>query len=228
VYAQWAKGFLAPNLNTFYVTDPSLNTVEPEETTNTQLGTVWRSHDLTLSADIYHIDFKNKIEHHKVASETIFYNVGGAPYKGIEGEATYYVGGGFSVYGNGSINSAKDKTNGLWLPNAPDRTFAAGLIYNQGGYYASLIAKHVGQRFGTGSDPSTDQKLSSYTIANLNTSYTFKSASGTLNNAKVSFQVNNLFNKSGLLDQPGTTADGTPLYWTFPGRTYMLSLSVGL
>lgn len=228
VYAQWAKGFLAPNLNTFFVADPSLNTVQPEETTNTQLGTVWRSHDLTLSADIYHIDFKNKVEHRKVASETIYYNAGGATYKGIEGEATYYVGGGFSVYSNGSINSAKDKTNGLWLPNAPDRTFAAGLIYNQGGYYASLIAKHVGQRFGTGSDPSTDQKLSAYTIVNLNTSYTFKSASGPLHNAKVSFQVNNLFNKSGLLDQPGTTADGTPLYWTFPGRTYMLSLSVGL
>lgn len=228
VYAQWAKGFLAPNLNTFYVADPSLNTVAPEETMNTQLGTVWRSHNLTLSADIYHIDFKNKVEHRKVASQTIYYNAGGATYKGIEGEATYYVGGGFSVYGNGSINSAKDKTNGLWLPNAPDRTFAAGLIYNQGGYYASLIAKHVGKRFGTGSDPSTDQKLSAYTIANLNTSYTFKSASGPLHNAKVSFQVNNLFNKSGILDQPGTTANGTPLYWSFPGRTYMLSLSVGL
>lgn len=228
VYGQWAKGFLAPNLNTFYVADPSLNDVVPEETTNTQLGTVWHSHDLTLSADVYHIDFKNKIEHHKVASETIYYNVGGATYKGVEGEATYYVGSGFSLYGNGSINSAKDKTNGLWLPNAPDRTFAAGVIYNDGGYYASLIAKHVGARFGTGSDPSTDQKLPSYTIANLNASYTFKSASGPLHNAKVSFQVNNLFNKSGLLDQPGTTADGTPLYWTIPGRSYVLSLSVGM
>ncbi|WP_407275254.1 TonB-dependent receptor [Halothiobacillus sp. DCM-1] len=228
VYAQWAKGFLAPNLNIFYTADPSLNSVVPEQTTNTQLGTVWHSQALTLSADVYHIKFDNKIEHHKVASQTIYYNAGGATYKGVEGEATYYLGSGFSVYGNGSINSAKDTTTGNWLPNAPDRTFAAGLIFNEGGYYASLIAKHVGQRFGTGSDPSTDSKLPAYTIANLNTSYTLKNAMGPMHNATVSFQVSNLFNKSGLLDQPGTTADGTPLYWTIPGRSYMLSLSVGL
>ncbi len=227
VYGQWAKGFLAPNLNVFYTADPSKNSVVPEQTTNVQLGTVWHSKALTLSADVYHIDFTNKIEHRKVASETIYYNAGGATYKGVEGEATYYLGAGFSVYGNGSINSAKD-SKGQWLPNAPDRTFASGLIFNQGGYYASLIAKHVGARFGSGSDPSTDQKLSSYTIANLNTSYTFKGAMGPMQDATVSFQVNNLFNKSGLLDQPGTTADGTPLYWTIPGRSYVLSLSVGL
>lgn len=228
IYGQWAKGFLAPNLNTFYTTTPGLNSVVPEETTNLQAGTVWHSHALTLSADVYHINFSNKIEHTKIAGNTIYYNAGGATYKGVEGEATYYVGGGFSLYGNGSINRAIDKTTGLWLPNAPDRTLAAGLIFNQGGYYASLMAKHVGQRFGTGSDPSTDSKLPSYTVANLNTSYTFKAPSGPLHDATVSFQINNLFNKQGYLDQPGTTADGTPLYWTIPGRSYMLSLSIGL
>lgn len=229
-YAQWAKGFLAPNLNIFYTADPSLSQVSPEQTTNTQLGTVWRSHDLTLSGDVYHIDFNNKVESRKIGSNTIFYNAGGAIYKGVEAEGTYYVGHGFSVYGNGSINSAKDKTTGQWLPNAPDRTYAAGLIFNQGAYYASLIAKHVGKRYGDlAGDGTPIEPLSPYTVANLNASYTFKGSAGPLHDAKLSFQVNDLFNKTSIFALAGYTGGAnTPLYWTLPGRSYELSLSIGL
>lgn len=228
VYGQWAKGFLAPNLNTFYTVNPALNQVAPEETTNIQLGTVWQNKALTLSADVYHIDFNNKIEKRKIGSDTIYYNAGGAIYKGVEGEATYYVGNGFSLYGNGSINSAKDKLTGQWLPNAPDKTFAAGVIYNQGPYYASLLAKHVGKRYGDLAAGIPIEELSPYTVANLSTSYSFKAASGPMHNAKVSFQVNNLFNKTDIFGLAGYTAqNGTSLYWTLPGRSYQLSLSVG-
>ena len=61
-YAQYAKGFLAPNLNTLYVANPSLNTLEPESTTNVQLGTTWVGSGLTVSADVYTINFSNEIQ----------------------------------------------------------------------------------------------------------------------------------------------------------------------
>jgi iron complex outermembrane receptor protein len=49
-----------------------------------------------------------------------------------------------------------------------------------------------------------------------------------MHNAKVSFQVNNLFNKTDIFGLAGYTAqNGTSLYWTLPGRSYQLSLSVG-
>jgi iron complex outermembrane recepter protein len=52
-YAQYAKGFLAPNLNTFYVPNPQLNRLSPEATTNVQAGATWAGQPLTISADVY-------------------------------------------------------------------------------------------------------------------------------------------------------------------------------
>lgn len=225
-YLQWAKGFLAPNLNTFYTVDPSASSVEPETTTNTQLGTTWKSERLTLSGDVYYIDFDNLVQKRTVAGNTVFFNEGGVVYKGVEGEGTYYVGSGFSLYGNLSFNSAKDKGSDQWVPNAPDRTAAAGVIYNQGPYYASLIAKNVGSRYG---DTGETYHLSSYTVANLAASYTIRHGTGWYKNAKFGFQVNNLFDKTDIYALAGYTGGAnTPLYWTIPGRSYMFTASVSM
>ncbi len=225
-YVQWAKGFLAPNLNTFYTADPSASDVDPESTTNTQVGTTWKSRRLTLSGDVYYIDFDNKVASRTIAGNTLFFNAGGAIYKGVEGEATYYAGSGFSLYGNLSFNRAKEKDSGLWMPNAPDRTAAAGLIYNRGAYYASLIGKYVGSRFG---DTGETQPLSGYMVTNLATSYTLKDASGWYKHAKVGFQVNNLLDKTDVYALAGYTGGAnTPLYWTIPGRSYQFTLSLSL
>ena len=128
-YAQIAKGFLAPNLNTFYTTAPQDNTVKPQQTINKQLGTTWSDGRLTLSADGYYINFNNKIESRAVGAITTFYNAGGAVYKGLEGEATCLLGDGFSVYANGLLNRAIDNATNQWLPNAPSKTAALGVNY---------------------------------------------------------------------------------------------------
>jgi iron complex outermembrane recepter protein len=89
-YAQYARGFLAPNLNVLYVVNPALNTVNPEGTTNVQLGTTWVGQGLTVSADVYTINFSNQIASHSViptgggSAEKQFYNLGATKYKGIE------------------------------------------------------------------------------------------------------------------------------------------------
>ncbi|MES1999229.1 MAG: TonB-dependent receptor [Pseudomonadota bacterium] len=224
-YVQLAKGFQAPNLNSFYKTNPDLGTLKPEETMNYQLGTTWASQRLTLSADIYKIDFKNKIVSSPSGTGTIFTNAGGATYKGVEGEGTYYVGQGFSLYGNYSLNSAKDNTNDQWLPNTPKTTAAAGVIYNHGQLYASLTAKHVGSRFG---DTGETIPLAAYTVANFASSYTLKNVAGWAKEAKVGFQINNLLNKTDIYALGTYDANGTPMYFTLPERSYQLSLSVSM
>jgi hypothetical protein len=60
---------------------------------------------------------------------------------------------GFSAYANGSLNSAKDKRSdpqnpGAWIANAPKSTAALGVIFNRAEWYASLLDKYVGSRFG--------------------------------------------------------------------------------
>ncbi len=224
-YVQLAKGFQAPNLNAFYKVNPDLGTLKPEETMNTQLGTTWTSRRLALSADLYHIDFKNKIGSSPSGNGTIFTNLGGATYKGIEGEGTYYLGQGFSVYGNYSLNSAKDKTNNQWLPNTPKTTAAAGVTYNRGQVYASLMAKHIGSRFG---DTGETIPLNPYTTVNFASSYRLGSFAGWAKKAKLGFQIDNLFDKQDIYSLGTYDANGNPMYFTLPARSVQLSLSVSM
>ncbi len=222
-YAQVAKGFLAPNLNTFYTIDPTQNQVIPESTTNQQIGTVWNSDGVSLSVDAYHIDFSNKIESRKVGTQTLFYNAGGAIYKGVEGEATVELGRGFSVYGNASLNSAKEKDTNQWLPNAPDRTAALGLLFDSGAWSASLVDKFVGVRYG---DSGQTQRLGGYATTDLATSYTFSHPFAAVRDATVSFKVGNLGDNKHINALAGYTGqDGTPLYWTIPERSFELDVS---
>ena len=222
-YAQVAKGFLAPNLNTYYTADPGASNVKPESTVNYQVGTTWQTRRLALSADAYYIDFNNKVNHRTVGSNTIFYNEGGVIYKGLEFEGTYYAGMGFSLYGNATANSAKTKGTHQWIANAPKTTAAAGVIYNRNGWYGSLIDKYVGKRYG---DDGQVEPLGAYSVADLSIGYTFKQVPSWVQKASIKFQVNNLAN-SHKIDALAGYTDGanTPLYWTIPERSYYVSLS---
>ncbi|WP_158227120.1 TonB-dependent receptor [Mangrovitalea sediminis] len=223
-YAQVAKGFLAPNLNTFYTVDPSASDVKPEETMNYQLGTTWEHDRLALSSDVYYINFKNKVGHRKVGSNTIFFNEGGVVYKGFEMEATYYAGMGFSLYANGSVNDAKTKDTHQWIANTPKNTAAGGLIYNRGPWYGSLLDKFIGKRYG---DDGETQALGGYSVTSMAVSYTFKSqATAWLQKARINLQLNNLFNNKSINALAGYTAqNNTPLYWTIPERNLYVTLS---
>ena len=224
-YLQIAKGFQAPNLNSFYKTNPDLSTLTPEQTMNYQLGTTWSNKRLTLSADIYRIDFNNLIVGSPVGNATVFNSVGGAEYKGVETEATYYVGQGFSLYGNYSFNIAKDNTLNLWLPNTPEKTGAAGVIYNQGPVYAALLTKFVSSRYG---DIGQTIPLAAYSVTNLAASYKIKQFASWAKEARVGFELNNLFDNQSIYALSTYDANGNPMYYTVPGRSAQLTFSVSM
>lgn len=221
-YGQVAKGFLAPNLNFFYTADPAASSPKPETTVNYQVGTAYQTQALTLSGDVYYIDFNNKVGSRTVGSNKIFYNQGGVIYKGIEGSATQYIGDGFSGYINGSINSAKTKGSSQWIAGAPKSTAVLGVIYNRRGVYGSLLDKYVGSRFG---DSGETQSLTAYSVASLALGY--KLDTGMAQSVDLRLKINNLFDKHGIYALAGYTGDATntPLYWTLPGRSAEVSLS---
>lgn len=147
VYGEYARGFLAPPLNALYVANPSFSQLEPERSTNYQAGVVYHGAKLSLDFDGYYIKFTNKF----VSSVspiagvgTVFTNIGGATYKGLEGQIAYAVTPALAVFANGSINSAKALDTGLQVANAPKSTAAGGVIYKHGPIRFSVIDKYTG------------------------------------------------------------------------------------
>lgn len=223
-YAQIAKGFLAPNENFFNTVTPATTNLAPQQTWNYQFGTTWQTPNWSVSADAYYIDFSNLITSHNVGSQTVYFNSGGATYKGVEADATYLLGDGFGVYGNGSYNRAKD-SNGAWLPNTPEATGALGLMYNNTGYYGSIMGKWIGGRYG---DVGT-QWLSPYATIDMAGGFDLSQLNSALNETWIKVQLNNLADTNKIFALAGYTANlGTPLYWTVPGRSVFVSISSSL
>lgn len=231
VYAQYAQGMLAPNLNSFYpvggaTTVPA--TLQPSQSTNYQLGSTWNTKQVTLSGDIYLVDFKNQSTATPCGIFSCFNNTGGVKYSGIEGEGTYVVGSGVSLYGNYAVNNYSVSTAGTVLQNIPKNTAAAGLIYNQGPAYASLIAKEVGKRY-SGVDVNNNAiAMSSYTIVNFASSYALGKSDFLGRNAKIGFQINNLLNKNVIFASFANDAAGNPMFYATPTRSVMVNLSVDM
>jgi iron complex outermembrane receptor protein len=242
VYAQWAQGFLAPNLNTLYVNNPNANNLQPQATTNVQVGTTWVGQGLTVSLDAYTINFSNLLQKEPGTPQTgnspYFINAGAAKYRGVEAEGTYIVGAGISVYANASINSARYQhttavsgiSNDSWIPLTPDRTAALGLLYNQGALQASLIDKFVGARYG---DVNNYYRLGGYSTADAAINYSFGSFGGTVKNAKVGVTLQNIGDRKSVYFLNGYSgsnstafgANGVPLLFTLPGRSIQVNLS---
>ncbi len=234
-YLQAAKGYLAPNENLFYVADPRVanQNVGTQSTTNYQLGTVWQGDRLNLAADLYAIDFTNQITKHKVGGVTFFSNLGGTRYRGGEIEASYLVGGGFSLYGNASYNKATQNATGVQLAMVPKYTGAAGVIYRDGAWYASLMAKYVGAQYGDLGQDAAGSTVGVYrfrplTLTTLSVNYTLPQALLLPAGSKLALQVSNLADNLPLNDLGGYTGGGVPLFFTPGGRSVTFSFDVPL
>jgi len=234
VYAQWAQGFLAPNLNLLYVPKPNGGTLQPEATTNVQAGTTWVGNGLSLSLDAYTINFSNLLQKEPgtpaTGNSAYFINSGSVKYKGVEAEATYVLGLGFSIYANGSINSAHLDADNTWVPLTPDKTAALGLLYSQGPLQASLIDKYIGQRYG---DSGNYYHLGGYSTADAAVNYNFGALGSAIKNAKVGVTVQNIGDRRSIYFLNGysngsSTAygpNGVPLLFTLPGRSFQVNLT---
>ena len=173
VYGQYAKGFLAPPLSQLYVADPSLSTVEPQKSTNYQVGAVYHGSHLSIDVDVYSIDFTNKFVATGTGLTAGFTNIGGALYKGVEGQATYAFGNGLAVFANASRNYAKTKIAGAvtartQVAKAPLSTAAAGAIYKHGPYRFSVTDKWTGPQYA---DLANTIRIDPYNTVNLAASY---------------------------------------------------------
>ncbi|MGI3776778.1 MAG: TonB-dependent receptor [Janthinobacterium lividum] len=223
-YLQYAKGFLAPQLNYIQNADPTKTNVSPQQTNNYQVGTTYQTPRLSISGDLYYIDFSNMIASRAVGVNTIYFNQGAVDYYGVEAEGTLAVGHGVSLYANGSGNVARNRATGQPVANAPEATAAGGVIYVHGAIYASLLDKWVGSRYG---DVGLRQGLDPFNNLGAAIAYTVHRPG--VPPVALRLQFDNLLD-SRKIDQFDLYAGSkqTPLYYVQAGRSVFASVAVPL
>jgi iron complex outermembrane receptor protein len=235
-YAQYATGFLVPDISVTQVVNPQLSQLQPQKSTNYQTGVVYHASRFTVDADLYYIDFKNKLQTASVTDpiaglETVSFNLGGATYKGVEGSATFQATDRVFFFANGSINSAKalganTTINGLpvtvvggkQIANAPESTAAVGVYYQDEHWTASLINKYTGVQWGAQGEPDA-YKIGGYNSADLTLVYRF-------DRYRIEGAIYNLGNSQAVTSiSPGKTVPYDQYYFQ-PERNYQVSLKV--
>ena len=228
VYAQASEGMLAPNESAYYVFDTQANQVQPERTENYQTGVVYKSDRVTADADLYLINAQHFASQTTDSTGATYYrDNGGAQYKGIEAELTYALIRGWALYGNGTFNSGRftsgfDANGNSHAGNAiggtPRFTAAAGVIYDDGHYFGSLLCKIVGDSWGTqGSDQIANSTtgtaylvnhVPAYEETDLVAGYRMPTVDfgGTIGSLEFKVGVNNLLDSRVVTDIQGTPA----------------------
>ncbi len=233
VYAQYARGFLAPKDKLAYQpVQSAAQQISAQHTTNLQAGGAWKSDALTLAADIYHIKFDNFFTYASHGANVVAVGGGSAIFKGFEFEGTYSIGSGFSLYGNFSHNS-QTYADGEQVLNAPTGTYSFGPIYNNGRLYASVLAKHVGSQYmsgnqgpiNCGSSDGSCYNIPGFTTTDLAIAYTIKSPWAGVKDVTARLQVSDLGNNESIYYVYNATLSGTDEFMTLPGRSYSLGLS---
>ena len=217
VYAQYARGYLAPPLSQLYVANPNFSNAEPQKSTNYQVGFVYHGARLSIDADVYLIDFKNKFFSQTIIGQgVVFSNIGGARYKGAEAQVTYAFGNGLALFANASRNYAKttvftNPATGALVPStnvakAPLSTAAAGIIYKHGPIRFSLTDKYTGPQYA---DLANLVRIDPYNTMNLAVSYD-------IGPIRIGGTVTDLLDSQKINQISGTLATGQVYYQ--PGR----------
>jgi iron complex outermembrane receptor protein len=169
---------------------------------------------MTWDLDIYQINFTNKlVSNGLTGANAAFINIGGATYKGVEGQMAYVVDGGFSVFANGSINKALANDTGKQISGAPEMTAAIGGLFAQGPWASSLIMKRTGavyQKDFTNQAYYDFYKTVAYDNLDFGVSYSMKNVAQ-FKAVKVQLNVFNLANsqKATAITAASSTVTGT-------------------
>ena len=113
----------------------------PVLTDTFQVGSVWKAGRATLDVDAYHIHFDNDYSStpDPVTQEPVYFLNGASVTKGVEAESTLLVGGGLSLYVNGTMGRATYTDSGLSVQNAPRDTETIGVNYQLGRLWRRLL-----------------------------------------------------------------------------------------
>jgi len=122
-YAQYAIGDQIPSTNIFDVKNAQVSPApNPTKATTFQYGTVWNTEAMTFAFDVYRTVLESTYTKSATADSAgnfAWYPSGTQTAQGVEGEANFVLGEGFSLYLNATMTSLKYDANGKWVSGAP-------------------------------------------------------------------------------------------------------------
>ncbi|MDE2411406.1 MAG: TonB-dependent receptor [Sphingomonadales bacterium] len=212
IYAEYAKGMYVPDLSSFYSASTSLGTalaaLQPQTTTNYQVGTVWHGAKVSLDVDAYKIDVNNKIGTCTTVGcdTTLLVNIGEVHYKGVEGQVAVMPVTGLTLFVNAGYNYAHSASTGAQIAKAPFTTGAIGLVYATHGLKVSFNQKYTGPQYANEYSGSPGYRL--YRIAPYSVGE-FAISQEIGEHFRIGLQVSNVFN-SRAITTIATSSSGAP------------------
>jgi iron complex outermembrane receptor protein len=235
VYSQFARGSQTPPSSVFDVTGAQV-AVLPNITTSMtyQAGTVYKTSRFTFDFDAYHIGFDNAYSSYTGTDGfTYYYATGPSTTKGIEAESTVFLGGGVSLYLNGTEGEAKyDKTH-FFIANAPGNTETVGLSFQQKAWDLGLFNKRISNQWNDNGSLNQAVRIDPFQITNLYLNYTIKSENSRFAETKLRLTFNNLFDQHYIVGvTPATSGPFVPapgdLLAKLAGRSVAMSVTFGV
>src|ERR1017187_7663881 len=257
VYAQWAEGSIIPPSNVFDV--PNGQVLVPPKPTlakTYQIGSVMKHRRWTLDADAYYVHFQNGYDTYTdpTTNEPAYVPTGPSNTRGIEAESNIILGGGLSLYLNGTMGSAKYQTGanypngGLWVANTPKNVETVSLLWRHNNWDLGLVDKRVGSLYNDNATLNylvngflipfpVDEayKIDPFNVVNVFANYTVKGASW-LRGSKIGLAVNNLANSHSLVGITPATAPTASVHYVqspsdllnlLPGRSVIVTFTAG-
>jgi iron complex outermembrane receptor protein len=236
VYGQYAIGDQIPSTSVFDVKNAQVSPV-PKATKSTtfQVGTVWATKLMTIGADLYHtkLDGAYTALPPDAAGNVGYVLSGTEVAQGLEAEANFVLGGGWSLYANATFASLK-YDNGKWVAGAPKDTQALGVNYQSGEWAVNFSANRVGEMYNDAKDGTHEAfTIDPVTVANLFVNYTVKKPMSFAKQLKLQFGVNNLFdshNIVGIASPVAGSSSAKPLaadlLTILPGRSVSLTATL--
>jgi iron complex outermembrane receptor protein len=234
IYGQYGKGQNIPPTSIFDVKGAQVAvTPKPILTDTVQVGTVWKSNRATLDVDYYHINFQNDYSSttDPVSGDAVYFLSSDSTTQGVEAESTILVGGGFAVYLNGTVGSAKYNDTKQWVQNAPSDTETVGLTYNRGSWNLGFFSKRVGKMYNDNGAAHQALPIDPFGITNVFVNYQV-GGSSMLANSRLRFAVNNLTDSHAVTGiTAASAASNVPaagdILTLMGGRSVSVSFTVG-
>lgn len=237
-YAQFATGSNIPPSSVFDSKGAQVAVLpKPTGVKTYQVGSVVKFNRWTLDVDAYYSHFQNPYSSFfDAAGESYFYQTGPSNTKGVEAESNILIGGGFSLYVNGTMGSAKYQegshyaNGGLWLASTPKNTEAIGLTYRVKNWDLGMFNKRVGTMYNDNGTINQAITIDPFNVTNLYLNYTFKGDTN-LRGTKIRFGINNLFNQNNIVGvNPAlktSVASPADILTLLPARSVSITMTFG-
>ena len=164
---------------------------------------------MTLAADIYQtrLDGSYTALPPDSAGNVAYVPSGTQNNQGVEAEANFVLGSGFSLYMNATAGSLKYSSNNQWVAGAPADTESIAVNYAHGGWSASLSANRVGRMYNDAKDGTHEAfVIDPVTVANLFANYTVRTPQSFAKQLKFQVGVYNLFDTHAIVGIASATA----------------------